>query len=264
MASDAFGRSANGVADGAGLGGGGGAAAESARGQVAGTPGSPFADYVGAERFHQKLLSFLRELTPPGEQAGLPADLLQQAVALHAPRGPHLCPTCRPEHHRELPFRGHRSHGRLPGTVKASRKNSCRECGPPYPCRTVLAVALTSRFPVPWAPAELIRMMKAVSLLTPDPQPDPSTSSFLLLDNDPRTSAAFEASSGSWTIHHVERGQPWSERPADDAAFIGRLRDLAHVHAVGYHEPENWTAEVQPAAEAARAWWDTRRAATAR
>lgn len=228
----------------------------------------PFADFNTAQQFHRLLVLFLRELTPPGEPGGLPAYLLQQAVALHAPRGTHLCATCRPEHHREWPSHVHNATNKAQTYVPqelavapavAPEGNSCRECGPPYPCRTVLEVATASRFPVPWTPAELIQAMKAVSLLTPDFRPNPSTTSFMLLDGDPIVAAEFEASSGNWIIHVVEHGQDRPERLADDDAFFDLLRDLVRVRAFSY--PDDWRAAVGPgAAAAAREWWDQQEA----
>ncbi|MGW1081094.1 hypothetical protein [Kitasatospora sp. NPDC002522] len=75
--------------------------------------------------------------------------------------------------------------------------------------------------------------MQDVSPLTPDVRPNPSTTSFLLLDGDPVVTAEFEASSGSWIVHYVERGQDRPEPVADDAAFLDLLRDLARVRASG-------------------------------
>ncbi|MFJ9774372.1 hypothetical protein ACIRVF_24560 [Kitasatospora sp. NPDC101157] len=99
--------------------------------------------------------------------------------------------------------------------------------------------------------------MKDVSLLTPDFSPNPSTTSFLLLENDPVITAEFEVSSGNWIIHYIERGEDRSERVADDAAFLDLLRDLSCARAVGH--PGDWTTAVQPGAAAARTWWDAAR-----
>jgi hypothetical protein len=213
-------------------------------------PVPPFTDFDDAQRFHRLLLLFLRELKKPGEQVGLHAYLLGQAVGWHGPRRPEVCPDCRPGPRRGLC--GHGGPKRRPDTV------SCGECGLPYPCRTVLAVATVGGFPVPWTPVCLIRAMKAALLLSPDSRPNPSTASFLLLAGDPEIGAEYEQSSGNWIIHAVERGQDRPERLADDAAFIDKLLEFARSYAFpfGWGIPDGWVEAVRPGVAAARARWN--------
>lgn len=212
-------------------------------------PVPPFADFATARSFHRLLLLFLREVKQPGEQAGMHVFLLNQALDWHSPRDAGLCADCRPE--RDRTWCNHKGPRVTPGSA-------CTECGAPYPCRTVLAVAALSRFPAPWTPASLIRAMKAVSLLTPDWRTNPSTTSFLLFDDDPRVSAEQDPTTRNWVIHVVERGQDRPERLADDAAFIDRLLDMTRVVAFphGWGVPDGWQDTVRSGVPAARAWWE--------
>ncbi|WP_344883356.1 hypothetical protein [Allokutzneria multivorans] len=187
-------------------------------------PTPPFADFDSARRFHGLLQLFLREVKTPGEPVSLHAFLLTHALARHAPH---------------------------PAT------GGCADCGPPYPCATVLTVAALSRFPAPWTPVTLIAAMKAVRLLTPDRVPSRSTTFFGLLDSDPQISAEKEEHSGAWIIHVVERGQDRPVRLADDDAFVDHLLDMTRTNAFpfGWGIPEGWVPAVRPGVDAAREWW---------
>lgn len=212
-------------------------------------PVPPFADFDTAHLFHRLLLLFLREVKQPGEPAGMDAFLLNQVLGWHSPRHADLCADCRPEHGRT--WCNHDGPRVAPGSA-------CTECGAPYPCRTVLVVAALSRFPAPWTPVSLVRAMKAVSLLSPDRRPDPSTTSFLLLDSDPQISAEQDPATGSWVIHVVERGQDRPKHLKDDAAFIDHLMDMTRHFTFPYPWviPDGWQEVVRPGVPAARAWWE--------
>jgi hypothetical protein len=127
----------------------------------------PFKDVGEAHDFYGLLMVFLRELKRSGDPVSLYQFLLAQALHHHRP---------------------------------AYREVMCESCGPPYPCRTVLAVALLTKFPAPWTPHSVAGALGAAGWLRPTIRDD-----HIYWDHDPSFSLT-RGTDGVWSCEERERG----------------------------------------------------------
>lgn len=179
-------------------------------------PLPPFTGLWAAQQFHRLVLVYVVELKQPDEPIGLHQFLLGQALHWHAPRD----------------------------------EAACAQCGPPYPCRTVLSVAAVARVPAPWTPIRLVRAMKAAGLLSDDARHvDSRTDLHLGGDGwfEPRVTATRDERTGGWELRSVERSTETTVRLIGDGAVCDYLFERARSHAYPYG------CAVDPAASAALA-----------
>jgi hypothetical protein len=163
-------------------------------------PVPPFTNSAEAETFHSTLQSYLIELKVPGEPVGVHQLLLNAVIGLHRPD---------------------------------ARTGGCTECGPPYPCRTVLSVARNSRLPIPWTLDRLLPVLAAAGLVGFDPgRPD----LVVVSGGDPHVAYARDAD-GVWSLGFSERGNLEVTAVGDDAALCEVL-GRGSIRAVGY--PFGW------------------------
>lgn len=204
----------------------------------------PFADFAAAQRFHRMLLLFMSELSDEGQPVGLHQYLLGQALHWHAPRGGFACRHCVPPGH---------TYGCQTAGEQPDGGRECAQCGPPYPCRTVLAVATISRFPAPWTPAGLGRILGMLPDDTEDPVLRWGGDGWI----DPRVTAERDPRTGKWVVTSMERSQATVRRFADDAAFCDYLLDHLQAFAFPYAhqvDPE-WRDAVRAGNVRAHTWW---------
>lgn len=196
--------------------------------QPAGIPVPPFADQGEAQRFLWMLQLFLSELKQPGDPVGLHQFLLAQVLEWHRPDN-----TC-----------------------------TCFACGAPYPCRTVLGVAVLARFPVPWSPATLVRALRSVGLLPVasdgDGGGDGDGDNRLELDpyGDPQQWAT-RTRDGGWILETRERGSVSSRELPDDRSLYDFLADRVRSFPYPYGRgvDASWLPAVRQGAGAAQEWW---------
>jgi hypothetical protein len=216
----------------------------------------PFADFASADRFHRVLMLYLSRLDErPDDPVGFTGFLLGQTLWPHKPERRYGEP--RWESESESWHRWARNHSDQP--VKERRV--CGACHTPYPCRTVLTVALASRFPAPWTPYSLVAAMRLTGLL---PSAEGHSHGWVMLGEDSPRRIAERTKDGVWTVRAWEKNSEWVEHEAaDDAAFCAYLMDQVDrfPYPYGNSVPEDWRALVEPAAEAARRWWTERRRA---
>lgn len=203
-------------------------------------PVPPFAGYADARRFHSLLQLHLSQLKRPGDPVGVHLLLLGMALHMHV--------------------------------ALRDQSMTCRECAQPYPCRTLLRVALVSRFGVPWSPHRLAQLLSASDLWSsgpwrddhrwsPGPWGDVVSEDRIAWSDDPRFEAVREPS-GGWVVTATERGTTAVRaRPADDPAMIEFLAD--HFGSGPYPGPDHidpdWPTLVEPGARRAAGWWQDRK-----
>ncbi|MER7416944.1 hypothetical protein ABT346_09195 [Micromonospora peucetia] len=188
-------------------------------------PVPPFAGHDDARRFHQLLMLHLAQLKRPGETVGVHQFLLGQALAPHGPR-------------------------RDPDAA-------CAECERPYPCRTVLRVALVSRFGVGWSPPGLVRLLRDARIWGARFDDVEVGEERFAWEHEPRFTAERRIG-GGWVVTSTERGSSRVRaEPADDRAMIDFIADQVREHPFpfGWRVPEELPAMVADGARAAAGWW---------
>jgi len=201
---------------------------------MSGIPVPPFVGQDDARRFHQLLMLHLSQLKRPGEAVGVHQFLLGQVLTPHRP-------------------------GR-------DQQVACVECERPYPCATILRVAVVSRFDVGWSPIELFRLLCGIrswgerSWISNWRHVEVGEGRFAW-ESEPRFTAV-RRPDGGWVVTASERGSSTVRtEPADDLGMIEFLAD--HVQEFpfpyGWHVPEEFPAFVSDGARAAARWWSTHR-----
>ncbi|MEH1102189.1 hypothetical protein [Micromonospora sp. CPCC 205561] len=188
-------------------------------------PVPPFAGPEDARRFHQLLMLHLAQLKRPGEPVGVHQFLLGQALAPHEP-------------------------GRGAGL-------SCAECERPYPCRTVLRLALVSRLGVGWEPFGLVRLLRDARLWNAPFDHVELDKGRIAWEVEPRFTAE-RRDGGDWVVTSTERGSSRVRaEPADDRAMVEFLADQVRTHPfpMGWRVPEEFPALVADGARGAAGWW---------
>jgi hypothetical protein len=179
----------------------------------------PFESVDAAKDFQFLLMVFLRELKRPGEPVGLHQFLLTQALHHHGPKRTSI---------------------------------ECRACGGVYPCRTVLTVALLSRFPAPWTPQGMATTLNAVGLL------GATVRGNLIFwgDGDPGFTLR-RNEDGTWAGERQDRGAIRPMVVDDDAAmcelFVGWCREFPV--GLGTVVSAEEIDLVRPGIGPARQWW---------
>ncbi|MGD1241655.1 hypothetical protein [Mycobacterium seoulense] len=180
----------------------------------------PFTDVEDARDFYFLLMVFLRELKRPGEPVSLHQYLLAQAMHHHQP---------------------------------ANRDIACRSCGPPYPCATVLSIALTSRLPAPWTPKALGESMTAAGLLPAYTV----RSDAIYWGGGDYTIDLHRGEDGNWSCHERQRSDASTYAIGDDRACCDFLARRAREHPVGlgWRVTEDELDVIRPGIGPVRAWW---------
>ncbi|MEU6075018.1 hypothetical protein [Micromonospora sp. NPDC047074] len=190
-----------------------------------GIPVPPFAGPDDARRFHLLLLWHLAQLKRPGEPVGVHQLLLGQVLAPHEPR--------------------------------AGAGTPCAECERPYPCRTVLRVALVSRFGVDWEPVGVARLLRDTRVWGARFDGVELGEDRFAWEHDPRF-AAERRTDGGWVVTSTERGSTRVRaEPADDRAMVEFMAEQVQEHSFpfGWRVPEEFPAMVADGAHAAARWW---------
>ncbi|MBD0695448.1 hypothetical protein BG452_03950 [Streptomyces sp. CBMA123] len=181
-------------------------------------PVPPVGSYESGRLFHRLLQLFLRDMKEAGQPVGRHQYLLGAVVQLHEP-------------------------ARAEGRGDDPRQPSCACCRTPYPCRTVLGVAVSAGLPIPWdSPAAVVPALRDAGL---DPRPGGEVTAEQV--RWARGWGAQRAADGSWEIGiTVDRGEVETQSVSDDAAMARYL--AATAVALGSPYPYGW---VEDAAEAA-------------
>lgn len=198
-------------------------------------PVPPFDSYAEAQRFHRLLLLFLRDLKEAGEPISRQQYLLAGVVDLHGPAAA--------------------STDRAPQAQAPAQQPCCALCGTPYPCRTVLAVAVGAGLPIAWsAPAEVVPVLRDAGL-PPGPGGEVTAESVAW----ERGWGARREAGGGWEIGiTIDRGEVATVNVPDDAAMARYLADRAgpaSLFPYGWVEDPAQVAAVRPAAYAQAAQW---------
>ncbi|MFF9645581.1 hypothetical protein [Kitasatospora aureofaciens] len=181
-------------------------------------PVPPLGSYESGRLFHRLLQLFLRELKEAGQPVGRHQYLLGAVVQLHEP-------------------------ARAEEGDAGPQQPRCACCRTPYPCRTVLGVAVSARLPVPWAsPAAVAPALLDVGL---DPRPGGEVTA-----DHVRWVRGWDArrvAQGSWEIGIVvDRGEVETLSVPDDAAMARYL--AAAAVALGSPYPYGWAEDAAEAA----------------
>ncbi|MER7672343.1 hypothetical protein ABTY61_28320 [Kitasatospora sp. NPDC096128] len=181
-------------------------------------PVPPLGDYESGRLFHRLLQLFLRDLKEAGQPVGRHQYLLGAVVQLHEP-------------------------ARAQGGGAGPQQPCCACCRTPYPCRTVLGVAVSAGLPVPWgSPAAVVPALRDAGL-----EPGPGGGVTAEQVHWALGWGAQRTAQGSWEIGiAVDRGEVETLVVADDAAMARYLASA--VVALGSPYPYGW---VEDAAEAA-------------
>ncbi|MEH1016405.1 hypothetical protein V6U90_25285 [Micromonospora sp. CPCC 206060] len=188
-------------------------------------PVPPFTGHDDARRFHQLLMLHLSQLKRPGEPVGVHQFLLGQVLAPHEPRG--------------------------------DAGTSCAECERPYPCRTVLRVALVSRFGADWSPLGLVRLLRDTRIWGARFDEVELGEEGFAWEFEPRFTAE-RRPGGGWVVTSTERGSSRVRaEPADDRAMVEFIADQVRERPFpfGWRVPEEFPAMVADGARAAAGWW---------
>ncbi|MFJ8622179.1 hypothetical protein ACIRD3_04970 [Kitasatospora sp. NPDC093550] len=194
-------------------------------------PVPPLEGYESGRLFHRLLLLFLRDLKEAGEPVGRHQYLLGAVVELHRP-------------------------ARAEGGGAGSTQPRCASCRTPYPCRTVLGVAVSAGLPIPWgSPAAVVPALRDAGL-APRPGGEVTTEHVSWAQGW----GARRTAQGSWEIGiEIDRGEVEILSRPDDAAMARYL--AAAAAALGGPYPYGWTedaaeaAAVRPAAHSQAADW---------
>jgi hypothetical protein len=179
----------------------------------------PFNDVGEARDFYFLLMVFLRELKRSGDPVSVHQFLLAEALHQHQPA------------HREM---------------------MCASCGPPYPCRTVLAVALLTQFPAPWTPQSVAGALVAAGWLKATVQED-----FIYWDYDPSFSLR-RGEGGVWMCEERERGSIRNYEVGDDTScyrFIADKNVSRNPIGFGWRVTEDEIEQIRPGLAPTNEWW---------
>ncbi|MFD5463849.1 hypothetical protein ACFWIQ_13660 [Kitasatospora sp. NPDC127059] len=181
-------------------------------------PVPPLGDYESGRLFHRLLQLFLRDLKEAGQPVGRHQYLLGAVVQLHEP----------------APAEGRDAGPRQP---------RCACCRTPYPCRTVLGVAVSAGLPIPWgSPAAVVPALRDAGL---DPRPGGEVTAEQV--QWARGWSARRTTHGSWEIGvPVDRGEVETLSVPDDAAMAHYL--AAAALALGSPFPYGWAEDAAEAA----------------
>ncbi|MEU4115380.1 hypothetical protein AB0F71_12900 [Kitasatospora sp. NPDC028055] len=197
-------------------------------------PVPPLGGYEAGRLFHRLLQLFLRDSKEAGQPVGRHQYLLGGVVQLHEP-------------------------ARAQGGDAGSEQPRCACCGTPYPCRTVLGVAVSAGLPIPWdSPAAVVPALRDAGL---EPRPGGEVTA-----EQVRWTRGWDArrtAHGAWEIGiALDRGEVETLAVADDAAMARYLAvaavALGSPYPYGWAEDEAEAAAVRPAAHAQVAEWRER------
>ncbi|MFF3072753.1 hypothetical protein ACFVSN_05685 [Kitasatospora sp. NPDC057904] len=197
-------------------------------------PVPPLGSHECGRLFHRLLQLFLRDLKDAGQPVGRHQYLLGAVVQLHEP-------------------------ARAEGGGSEARQPRCACCRTPYPCRTVLGVAVSAGLPIPWpSPASVVPALRDAGL---DPGPGGEVTAEHV--RWARGWGAQRTAQGGWEIGiTVDRGEVETLAVPDDAAMARYL--AATAVALGSPYPYGWAedageaAAVRPAAHEQAADWRER------
>ncbi|MFH9353130.1 hypothetical protein [Kitasatospora sp. NPDC017646] len=194
-------------------------------------PVPPLDSYECGRRFHRLLQLFLRDLKEAGQPVGRHQYLLGAVVQLHEPA------------------RAEEGGGR-------PEQPRCACCRTPYPCRTVLGVAVSAGLPIPWgSPAAAVPALRDAGL---DPRPGGEVTAEQV--HWARGWGAQRTEQGSWEIGiTVDRGEVETLSVPDDEAMARYLAAAAVAldspYPYGWAEDAAEAAAVRPAAHEQVAHW---------
>lgn len=197
-------------------------------------PVPPLDDYESGRLFHRLLQLFLRDLKEAGQPVGRHQYLLGAVVQLHEP-------------------------ARAQDGGTGPQQPRCACCATPYPCRTVLAVAVSAGLPIPWgSPAAVVPALRDAGL-GPGPGGEVTEEHVRWV----RDWGARRTAHGSWEIGiPVDRGEVETLAVSDDAAMARYLAAaavaLGSPYPYGWAEDEAEAAAVRPAAHEQVADWRER------
>ncbi|MGF1425828.1 hypothetical protein [Kitasatospora sp. LaBMicrA B282] len=197
-------------------------------------PVPPLDSYESGRLFHRLLQLFLRDLKEAGQPVASHQYLLGAVVQLHEP-------------------------ARAEGGGAEAGQPLCACCRTPYPCRTVLGVAVSAELPIPWGtPAAVVPALRDVGL---EPRPGGAVTAEQV--HWVRGWNAQRAARGSWEIViPVDRGEVETVAVPDDAAMARYLATaalaLGSPFPYGWVEDEAEAAAVRPAAHEQVAQWRVR------
>jgi len=198
-------------------------------------PVLPLADLESAGLFQRLLQLHVARLKRLGDPVGFDQFVLGQALGLHAP-----------VEEREL---------------------QCAECGRPYPCRTMLLIALLTRLPVPWTPTSLAHALSA-SALWPSRETDLEVVEEGRLEYgdrlqvDPWYHAQRNPRTGHWLVRTYERGSIQATRHIDNDQDLCNFmieQTLRVTYPYGWKTGTTWNAELDIGAAHALQWWSVHR-----
>ncbi|MFE0460647.1 hypothetical protein ACFW1A_15510 [Kitasatospora sp. NPDC058965] len=168
--------------------------------------------------FHRLLQLLLRDLKEAGQPVGRHQYLLGAVVQLHEP-------------------------ARTGAGGAGPQQPRCACCGTPYPCRTVLGVAVSAGLPIPWGtPAAVVPALRDAGL---EPRPGGEVTAGHV--HWARGWGARRAEDGSWEIGiPVDRGEVETVAVGDDEAMARYL--AAAAVSLGGPYPYGWTEDAAEAA----------------
>lgn len=132
----------------------------------------------------------------------------------------------------------------------------CALCADPYPCPTVLRVALFARFPLGWRPEELAAELRRTSVgLNPDHSE--VAPGLIVVDLGDGVTEWRRDRNGLWTVEYTGKGGQWSRIEGDDARMIEVLLDTIRswVGPFGRRVDEADLALARAHLAAGKAWW---------
>ncbi|MFJ8477708.1 hypothetical protein [Kitasatospora sp. NPDC094011] len=197
-------------------------------------PVPPLDDHESGRLFHRLLQLFLRDLKEAGQPIGRHQFLLGAVMELHGP-------------------------ARAEGRNADRRQPRCACCRTPYPCRTVLGVAVGAGLPIPWgSPAAVVPALRDAGL---DTRPGGEVTAQHVYWAPGW--GARRAADGSWEIGiMVDRGGVETLSVPDGGAMAHYLASAAL--ALGSPYPYGWAedpaeaAAVRPAAHQQMTEWRER------
>ncbi|KXO94896.1 hypothetical protein AXK56_20075 [Tsukamurella pulmonis] len=160
----------------------------------------PFTSAGDAARFAQVLSLYLYELDPTPAVDSAARFLLLGVIDQHKPESQHW----------------------YERSAVASVR--CAQCADPYPCPTVLRVALLARFPMGWRPEELAAEMRRASVGL-NPEYSEVEAGRILIDLSDGIEEWRRDQGGQWTFKYVGKAGQWTRIEGDDARMIEVLLD---------------------------------------
>ncbi|MER5641306.1 hypothetical protein ABT095_30720 [Kitasatospora sp. NPDC002227] len=197
-------------------------------------PVPPLGSYESGQLFHRLLLLFLRDLKEAGEPVGRHQYLLGSVVELHGPAW-------------------------AEGGGAEPRQPRCACCRTPYPCRTVLGVAVSAGLPIAWgSPAAVVPALRDVGV-------EPRAGGEVTAEHVYWANGwgARRLADGGWEVGvMVDRGEVETRAVSDDAAMADYLATaavgLGGPYPYGWVEDGTAVAAVRAAAYERAADWRER------